>query len=176
MITLKEWMEIVDYRITEGDKFTWVCFTDNAYTLSAWNGDHNGWSFCITFDTVTQVVFMVEACDYKHQRAYRLINPDWVKSFEQYSPNVKNQAWDNVKNQAWDDVNYIDLDVDDDWIQKALAIKSGKPYDTRVAVPIELEDSEMFKLMTMAHERDITLNKLIEEILWEQIKKHESTS
>lgn len=164
MITLKEWMEVVDYRITEGDKFTWACFSD-AYILSAWNGDYNGWSFSITFDTVTQVVFMVEACDYKHQRAYRLINPDWVKSFEQYSP--------DGRDQAWDDVNYIDLDVDDDWIQKALAIKSGKPYDTRISVPIELEDSEMFKLMTMAHERDITLNKLIEEILWNQINKED---
>jgi hypothetical protein len=165
MITLKEWMEIVDYRITEGDKFTWVCFTDNAYILSAWNGDHNGWSFSITFDTVTQVVFMVEACDYKHQRAYRLINPDWVKSFEQYSS--------DGRDQAWDDVNYIDLNVDDDWIQKALAIKSGKSYDTRISVPIDLEDSEMFKLMTLAHERDITLNKLIEEILWNQINKED---
>ena len=26
--------------------------------------------------------------------------------------------------------------------------------------------------MTLAHERDVTLNQLVAEILWDQIKKH----
>ena len=79
MITLKEFMEVVDYRITEGSDYTWQCFGEEAkpYTLSAWNGNQDGWSFNITFDTRTQEVYMVESCDYKHQRAYRLINLDW---------------------------------------------------------------------------------------------------
>jgi predicted HicB family RNase H-like nuclease len=32
-------------------------------------------------------------------------------------------------------------------------------------VPIELPDDELFQLMRMAHERDITLNQLVEEAL-----------
>ena len=40
MITLKDFMEVVDYRVTEGSEFTWTCFGPAAYTLSAWNGDH----------------------------------------------------------------------------------------------------------------------------------------
>jgi hypothetical protein len=171
MITLKEWMEVVDYRITEGDNFGWNCFGPNTYILSSWNGDHNGWSFVITFSTHDQTVFMVEAYDYKNQRAYRRINPDWVKKFQEWG-----NGWaEYKKNQAWDDVEFVDLELDDDWIQKALAIKSGESYDTRVSIPLEMKDTEMFKLMLLAHERDITVNQLVEEILWDQIKKQDES-
>jgi predicted DNA-binding ribbon-helix-helix protein len=37
--------------------------------------------------------------------------------------------------------------------------------DNRVDVPIELTDEQWYSLMKMAHERDITLNQLVEEIL-----------
>ncbi len=169
MITLKEFMEVVDYRVTEGSDFTWHCFGDEArpYTLSAWNQDHEGWSFNITFDTGDQTVYMVEACDYKHQRAYRLINPDWQKSYTDYA---KQHVLKYV-DQAWDDVNYTDLEVDDDWIQKALSIKSGEDYDTRVSVPLDIPDDELFKFMVAAHERDMTFNQFVEEALRHAIEE-----
>jgi hypothetical protein len=169
MITLKEWMEVVDYRITEGDNFGWNCFGGSAYSLSAWSGTADGWSFNITFDTGTQVVYIVEACDYKHNRAYRLINPDWTKQFhtEADRHNPKH------KNEAWDDVDFVDLEVDDDWIQKALAIKSGENYDTRISVPVEFSDEELLKYMKLAHERDITFNQLVEEAIRAAIKDFE---
>lgn len=169
MITLKEFMEVVDYRVTEGSEFTWHCFGPAAYTLSAWNGDHDGWSFNITFDTKNQCVYMVEGCDYKRDRAYRLINPDFVDAYRTYARR-ENPVY---ADQAWDNVNYTDLEVDDDWIQKALAIKEDRDYDNKVTVPLELSDDELFELMKMAHERDITLNQLVEEVLWEAIRKAE---
>jgi predicted HicB family RNase H-like nuclease len=67
--------------------------------------------------------------------------------------------------EAWEDVNYVSLEVVDDFYQKASAIMAGVEYDTRVSVPIELPDEELFQLMRMAHERDITLNQLVEEAL-----------
>ena len=76
----------------------------------------------------------------------------------------------DIHTQAWDDTNWIDLDVDDDFIQKALAIKAGEEYDTRISVPLELDDDIMFDLMKLAHERDVTFNKLVEDILREAIK------
>lgn len=169
MITLKDFMEVVDYRVTEGSEFTWHCFGPAAYTLSAWNGDHDGWSFNITFDTKNQCVYMVESCDYKRDRAYRLINPDFVDTYRTYARRENHVYAD----QAWDNVNYTDLEVDDDWIQKALAIKEDRDYDNKVTVPLELSDDELFELMKMAHERDITLNQLVEEVLWEAIRKAE---
>lgn len=43
--------------------------------------------------------------------------------------------------------------------------------DNRVDVPIELTDEEWYTLMRMAHDRDITLNQLVEEILAAEINR-----
>jgi hypothetical protein len=169
MITLKEFMELVDYRITEGSEYCWECFGSNAYSLSYWNQDHNGHSICITFDTRTHEVYAVEACDYKHNRAYRLINPDYKFAYDDEAA-----GRDICANQAWDDVNYVDLEVDDDFIQKALAIIAGEDYDTRVDVPLRMDDDALFELMKRAHEQDITLNQLVEDILRNVIAVHET--
>ena len=45
--------------------------------------------------------------------------------------------------------------------------------DNRADVPIELTDEQWYGLMKMAHERDITLNQLVEEILTLEIKRLE---
>lgn len=160
MITLKEWMEVVDYRITEGGNYQWGCFGHDAYSLDSWNGEQDGHSFTIIFDTKTQEVYEVQAHDYVHQRAYRLINPVYA---DQYRTEAKTRSV--LENQAWDDVDYVDLEIDDDFIQKCLAIKDGEDYDTRVSVPVVFSDEELLKYMKLAHERDITFNALIEEAL-----------
>jgi hypothetical protein len=113
------------------------------------------------------VVYEVSAYDYKRERAYRLINPDYKDA---HSKEAKHR--DVLENQAWDDVNYVDLDVDDDFIQKALAIVADEDYDTRVKVPLTLDDSELFELMKMAHDRDITLNQMVEQVLQTVIDSH----
>lgn len=167
MITLKEWMELVDYRITEGSDYCWNCYGPNAHSLDSWNGDQDGHSFCVIFDTKTQEVYEVQAHDYRNQRAYRLINPVF-----------KNQHTDesierDVRiDEAWDDVNYIDLDVDDDFIQKGLAIREGEDYDTRVQIEVDFDDAELLEYMKIAHDRDITFNQLVEIALREAIDQH----
>jgi hypothetical protein len=170
MITLKEWMEIADYKITEGSDYQWESYGHNAYMLDSWNGEQDGHSFTVIFDTKTQVVYEVQAHDYVHNRAYRIINPDFQKK-------VKKEARkrDSNKDNAWDDVDYVDLEADDDFIQKCLSIKAGEDYDTRVSVPLELDDDQLFELMRMAHEQDITLNQLVENILRNVIAKEEIT-
>ena len=166
MITLKQWMELVDYRITEGSDGGYPEFSDNIHSLSAWNGDHDGWSFNVVFGTRDQTVYMVEACDYKNQRAYRMIHPDYEKDYKQ----SMQEEW---RNQAWDDVNFTDLEVDEDWLEKATAIIAGEVYDSRVKVPVEFSDEELLTYMKLAHERDITFNQLIEEALRHAIEEYE---
>lgn len=167
MITIKEWMELVDYRITEGSNYCWECYGDNAYTLDSWNGDHDGHSFSIIFDAKDQTVYEVQAHDYLHNRAYRMINEDFQKKMRKES-----KRRDVDKDQAWDDVRYIDLDVDDDFIQKCLAIREGEDYDTRVLMPVEFSDEDLLKYMKLAHERDITFNQLVEQALLTAIEEH----
>ena len=171
MITMKEWMELVDYQITEGSDYGWSCYGPNAYTLDSWNGVHGagGYSFSIVFSTKTQKVYEVSMCDYTNTRAYRMINP---KNIEKHR---KEALARNVNmNEAWDEVDYVDLDVDDDFIQKALAIRAGEDYDTRVQVPVDFSDEDLLQYMKLAHERDITFNELVEEALRHAISEFEA--
>jgi hypothetical protein len=160
MITMKEWMELVGYRITEGSDYGWQCYGPNVYQLDSWNGEQDGHSFSIIFDTRDQTVYEVQAHDYVHNRAYRMINEDFAKKMKKEA-----KRRDVDRNEAWDEVNYVDLEVDDDFIQKCLAIREGEDYDTRVVVPLDLDNDLMFELMKMAHEQDITLNELVERLL-----------
>lgn len=164
MLTVKEWMELVDYRMTEGDSYLWKCFGNKAFSLSAWNGDHNGWSFNMVFDTGTQTVYTVEVCDYVRDRAYRMINPHFKAAHDQEAQHRGVSA-----RQAWDDVNFVDLDVVADFIQKSEAIKADEDYDTRVTVELDLADDVLFQMMQLAHERDVTFNQLVESALKEAI-------
>lgn len=168
MLNVKEFMELIDYRITEGSEYCWSCFGSDAYSLSSWNGDQDGFSFNMVFDTQTQTVYVVEVCDYACDRAYRIINPDYKQAHDDEARDRGVSA-----KEAWDEVNYVDLDVDDDFIQKSLAIKAGEDYDTRVQLEIDLPDDVLFQMMTLAHERDITLNQLVEIALQEAIDQNQ---
>lgn len=170
MITLKDFMEVVGYRITEGSDYGWSCFGHNAYSLDSWNGDQNGHSVSVTFDTKTQVVYQTEVYDYTNDRAYRLINPDYLDAF-------KNEAVSRgvSADEAWEDVNYIDLETDEDFLEKAYAIVNDQAYDTRVQIPVNFTDEELLTYMKMAHDRDITFNQLVEEALREAIAQAKLT-
>ena len=119
MITLKEWMEVSNYRITEGSDYCWKCFGPNAYSLDSWSGDQEGYSLTVLFDTKTQEVYQVEAHDYARSRSYRRTNPEYLRQFE----DAKCQY--GAEDEAYDGVKFVDLE-NDDFIQKALAIVAGE--------------------------------------------------
>jgi hypothetical protein len=162
MISMKEWMELVDYKITEGGDYGWSCYGCNSYTLDSWNGVHGtgGYSFSITFSTKSQKVYEVSMCDYTNNRAYRMINPKFVGK---HSTEAMERGAN--LNEAWDDIDYIDLEVAEDFIEKAQAIKSGKDYDTRISVPLDLPDDLLLEAALNAHKQGITLNDYINNAL-----------
>ena len=170
MITMKEWMELVDYKITEGGDYGWSCYGPNAYTLDSWNGVHGagGYSFSIVFSTKTQKVYEVSVCDYTNNRAYRMINPSKIEKH-----NKEAESKSVLANQAWDDVDYIDLEVDDDFIQKCQAIKAGEDYSTDISIPLDLPDDILLEAAMNAHRQNITLNKYINNALREMLAEFE---
>lgn len=169
MISLQQFFEATKYRITEGSDYGWQCYGSNSHTLSAWNGVQGpgGWSANIVFSTKSQKVYEVEVCDYTNDRAYRLINPKYKERHD-----AEAGKRDVLANQAWDDVDYIDLDVEADFLEKLAAIVAGEEYDTRVQMQVEFTDAELLQYMTLAHEQDITLNQLIERALRHAIEQH----
>jgi len=160
MITLKEWMELINYRITEGSEYCWQCYGKEVYSLDSWSGDQDGYSLTVIFDKDDQLVYEVTVCDYANNRAYRMIDPDFKFGYDDEATGRGVH-----RDQAWDDVNYTDLETDEDFMTKAQAIIAGEPYDTRISIPINLPDDEMLVLMTMAHEQDMTFNDFVEDII-----------
>jgi hypothetical protein len=169
MLTIKQWMELVDYRITEGGEFGWRCYGPNAYRLDSWNGLQNdgGYSFGMVFDTQTQEVYEVEAADYTNNRAYRIINSNYREAYN------REALEHNCADYAWDDVKFTDLEVDEDFVQKGRAIIEGKNYDTRVSLPLEFTNEELLKYMKIAHDRDITFNQFVEQALVAAIEQYQ---
>ena len=167
-MSMQRFMETINYRVTEGSDYCWKCFGSNAYRLDSWNGEQNGHTVGILFDTKTQETYQLEACDYKNNRAYRWTNPAYKKAHDEEG---MIQA-PGLENQAWDDVDYVDLEVLEDFIAKAEAIRDGRDYDERVTMPIDISDEDFAQIARMAHDRDITFNQMVEHILREEIKRH----
>lgn len=175
MITIKDYMETINYRITEGSEYCWRCFGSYAYRLDSWNGEQNGYSIGIVFDTQTQEVYEVEAHDYQRNRVYRMQNPAYIEAHnaEAKSHNVDpTEAWEDDQGNP---VKYIDLEVDADWLDKARSIVQGLEYDNRVQIEVTFEDDVLLAAMKLAHEKDITFNQLVEEVLQYELTKLEQT-
>lgn len=168
MITVANFMKAVDCRITGGSEYQWQCYGPNARYLDC---DETDFSVSIIFDTVDQTVYEATVFDYRNERAYRRFNPDFHK---QYLTEAKERGI--TLSFAWDAVKFVDLETDEDWIEKATAIVNNTAYDERVSIPLELPDEELLVLLKMAHERDITFNQLMEDILLKHIEQIDKRS
>jgi len=166
MITLEQWFKIVNYRISEGSDYGRSCYGPNAHVLNSWDGEHNGHSFSVIFDTNTQEVYEVQAHDYQRDRAYRWFSPG---SETRYADECHKK--DQV-DEAWEGVAYTTLEIEGDWLEKAHSIANGLEYDTRVQVQIEFNDEEILQYMKMAHDRDQTFNEFIGTALRHAIDQH----
>jgi hypothetical protein len=157
---LKDWLELIDYRITEGYDYQWQCFGGLAHGLTHWDdSEQDNPSFTIIFDRGDQTVYQMEAWDYRNNRVYRWTNPNYKAEFDDEC-RIK-----NVDNMAYDSVPFTDLEVEDDFFEKAQAIYDCEDYDNRVKVPVNFTDEELLTYMKLAHDRDITFNQLVEEAL-----------
>ena len=50
-------------------------------------------------------------------------------------------------------------------------MNSKEKTDNREVIPVDLSDHEFLTIARMAHERDITFNKMVETILWNYINE-----
>jgi len=169
MISIKDFMECVQYKITSGDEYCWQCYGPNARSMDYWNDKHDGGiTVCMVYDTKTQMVYQMEAWDYTKNREYRWVHPDYREAIE---AEAKRRGVDHA--ESIDGNKFIDLEVPEDVLEKATAMVNGEEYDTRVIVPLDLDNDQMFMLMKLAHESDITLNQYVEKILRAEIARLE---
>lgn len=157
--------ETFEHKITEGGEYQWNCYP-NARFLDY---ESEFAYVSVIYSTLTQAVYQVEVSvidTESDSNPYRWINPTFK---DQYYLEAKSRNVDPM--QAWDDYKYIELEVEEDFLEKAKAIFNGEVFDTRILVPLDIEDSLLFELMKKAHEKDITLNKLMEDVLQSVINR-----
>lgn len=158
--------EALEHRISGGSEYGWNCWP-NARWLD-YESDYAHAS--VVFNSQTQEIYTAEVNDKADEhKPYRWMDPAYKQL---YTDEAKVRNTD--PNQAWDNTSWYDLETSEDWLEKASAIIRGEEFDTRVEMPLTLGNDELFMLMTMAHERDITLNKMVEIILQEVIDRHKN--
>jgi hypothetical protein len=156
--------EALQHKITGGSEYGWQCWP-NARWLD-YESDYAHAS--VVFNSETQEIYTAEINDKADEhKPYRWLNPAYKEQMYQEARTRRIDA-----DHAWDNTKWYDLETSEDWCEKAGAMFKGEEFDTRVQVPLNLEKEELYKLMEMAHERDVTLNKMVEIILEEMILRH----
>jgi hypothetical protein len=165
---LSEVNQAMDHKITSGSEYQWNCYPDGRYLDYESDFAHVSVIYSTDDQTVYQAEISVkrESWD-EDKKPYRWLNPDYKDAL--YKESEKRKTHLDI---AWDDVKWVDLEMEEDFLEKATAIFNGKEFDARVKVEFDLDDRSILQLATEAHKRDITLNKMIEIILQEVIDRH----
>jgi hypothetical protein len=166
MITMTEFLEATQYRVTEGSEFLWSCYGTNARRLDC-DGDVDHYSANIVFDSLTQTVYQAEIWDYKRERYYRYFGS--AEFMEAYRAECEQR--DMGFREAFDDQAFTDLDVKEDFLDKLRAVVADEEYSDSVLVSLDLDEHEWFLLMREAHNQDITLNQLVTNLLTDMIMR-----
>lgn len=160
-ITLKEFMQAIDYQITDSSPFQWQCYGRSAVYFDSEAEDY---TVNAVFDLENQTLCEMSAFDYSRKRAYRFFNGDCQT---RYTSEAESRGVD--PDEAWEGVKVTNLEVAKDMLEKTKAIVEGRDYDTRISVEIDLEDSELFSLMKLAHQQDVTFNQYVENLIQTQL-------
>lgn len=164
---LKQVNEALAHKITGGSEYGWNCW-ENARWLD-YESEHAHAS--VVFNSETQEIYTAEINDKENNyKPYRWLNPAYKEAMYREARTRRVDI-----DLAWDNVKWYDLETSNDWLTKASAIFKGEDFDTRVEVPLNLSKDELFKLMELAHERDVTLNKMVEILLQEVIDRHKGS-
>lgn len=162
MITIEQWLKAVNFQITETSEiYNQSCNIHNLQAFDFWNGDHEGFSTTIIFSLRDmRKVFSVELCDFKNNSAYRLKDVEYEDS---------GIAWE--KNDG-ENVTFIEIQDDNNFLRILNEIVQRDSHidnneNEKVSMEINIPEEDLFKLMLMAHEKDITLNALVNDILRE---------
>lgn len=165
MITLQQFLQTIDYKVTGGSAFLWECYGPDAYSIDSEVYDH--YSASIYFDTKTSVVYEINICDEVNNRQYRWVNPDFADA---YSTEVTARGLDG--NEFL--LEYTTIEVDYDMLEKLSGIVSKTDYDTRIVIEVDMADED-FRIYAMAaHKMDVTFNEFVEIAIRAAVEKYES--
>lgn len=166
-ILLKDWLDIVEYRITSGEDYCWKCYGNNTFILTFWNQLHGAEerSCEVVYDRFTQQVFEATVVSGTN-------NEDRLTAYRWFDENYRGEyKKECIQRNINDDgsIKYTDLELWEDFAEKAHAILNNYEYDTRISIPLNFSDEEFLELFKLAHEKDMTFNAFMEKGLKETL-------
>lgn len=167
MNLLKDYLEAIDYKITEGSDYGWNCYGPNARYLDSYKEDH--YSISALFDSQDQFVYAIELWDYVNHREYRWQHPNYR---DEFLAEAKERDIDPT--ESLDGSKFVELDVAGDILEKIRAVVAGEEYDTRVQIEVDFSDEDLLQYMKLAHQMDITFNELVERAVKSAIDEYHS--
>jgi hypothetical protein len=168
MSILEKFLNAIQYRITDAWEHQWTSY-QQAQVLGCVNEFA---AFNVAFRRSDQTVIEITATsemEADENVAYRWINPDFR---DEIFKEADTRRIDRT--QAFEGCQYIDLEVVDDILEKGVAMLANEKFDPRVIVPLDLDDDQLLVLFKMAHERDITFNQFLAEILLNAVEESKS--
>lgn len=159
MTILEQFLDAIQYRINDAWEHQWASY-EGAQVLGCTNEYASMNVVFSRYDQTVIEITVVSELEAETQVAYRWLNPDYLEAIMAEADNRGIN-----RNQALERMDYVDLDVVEDVLEKGQAMLANAKFDPRIQVPLDLEDHELLELFKMAHGRDITLNALMEEII-----------
>ena len=164
MITVEQFLQTINYRITGGSEFLWKCYGPDAYSIDSDILDH--YSASIYFNTKTSEVYEISVCDEINNRQYRWINP-WFT--EACAKEVTARGLDG--NEFL--LKYTTIEVEYDMLEKLVGIVNKTEYDTRIVIEIEMADKDFLTFAKAAHAMDVSFNQFVETAIKSALEKYD---
>ena len=158
MIKLNDFLNITEYEIghlevvNQQDVYGKAAISLEVYGL-------NSSRLLCAYDIVSQEVLEIMAEDHFAGRTY-LWQVEDVKS------NDLNR-FRNIKIG-----NIVELEAEEDILEKSEAIFNGVPYDTRIIIPVDITDADFLMFAKAAHKLDITINEFMEKAIRDMVEKY----
>ena len=169
-MNINDIMNAFEYKFTGGSKYCWDCYP-NAQFVTFTSDFAEVTAVCSVLDqTIYEVTVDIMPHKWDEEsrakyRPYRWLNADWI--FDYMS---ECDTRDIDFHNAYDDVNYIDLEVADDFLEKAKAIFNGDfDFDDRVVIQIDMTDEEFITIAKAAHKLDITFNQFVNQAVQSEL-------
>lgn len=151
---LSDIMDAAQFKVQGGSNYLWNCYGKNAHFMDFGLTENSAANVSCVFDTENQEVYEVTVST-EEGKMYRWINP---KYFDVWKAEC-------VSRKIEEELDYIDVDVEDDILDKAFEVIEHGVCDSLVTMEIKLEQDVIYKVAMHAHENDITFNELVNIIL-----------
>ena len=159
MITIENFLRAIKFKISETSKYEWECYGSNAHSMDYWNGEHDGYSASMVFDSKSNIVYEMNMCDYENYRAYRWISPKYEKK------HANECSKRHVEDVAWQGVEWIPTMSSDDILEKISCIMNNKQYSPDPVVSVRIKYNEMVAFNKVSKHLNEPIQSILERLV-----------